>query len=114
MIKYIFYVLLFAIATMIIYTWGLIKTRNQSKDLLNILYLKSERVVLNSLKKKGSLSKKEIENELIDIKASLFYSKNKLTIKDPKTFSKSVINTMINKNLILKDNLNGTNRYILK
>jgi len=58
MIKYIIYVLLFAISTMVIYTWGLIKTRNQSRDLLNILYSKSEKTVLNALKKKGSLTKK--------------------------------------------------------
>jgi len=114
MIKYIIYVLLFAISTMVIYTWGLIKTRNQSRDLLNILYSKSEKTVLNALKKKGSLTKKEIEKELINIKASLFYSKNKLTIKDPNTFSKSVIDTMIKKNLIIRDDLNGSRKYILK
>ena len=114
MIKYILYVLLFAIATMIIYTWGLIKTRNQSRDLLNILYSKSEKAILNALKNKGSLSRKEIEKELINIKASQFYSKNKLAINDPKTFSKSLIDTMMKKNLIVKNDLDGTIKYILK
>ena len=106
----IIYILLFAIATIIIYTWGLIKEKNKSNDLLDLLYNKSYKAVLTAFKTKKTLSKKDIENEILNLKASLFYSKDKLVIKDPSHISKILIGKMLKDGVIEKT----TNGYSLK
>ncbi len=108
--KYIFYILLFAIATMIIYIWGLLKEQRKSIDLFEILYHKGEKKVLKAFKSKKSLSKKDIENELSNLKSSLFYTKDKLIIKDPTHLTKILIGNMLKKGIIVKT----TNGYSLK
>ena len=40
----LFYILLFAIATVIIYIWGMKKEQSKDKELLDNLYKKSEKV----------------------------------------------------------------------
>ncbi|RDY23720.1 hypothetical protein CHF27_006225 [Romboutsia maritimum] len=103
MFKTIIYILLFAIATIIIYTWGLFKEKNKSKDLLDILYSKGEKKILKALDSKGSLSRKDIEKELMNLKASLFYSKNKLVVQDPSHFSKVLVGKLLQKGVIVKN-----------
>ena len=44
-------IILFAIATMIIYGWGLVKQKNQSSDLMNMLFSKGNSKVKKYLKK---------------------------------------------------------------
>lgn len=110
MFKTIFYILLFALATVIIYTWGLIKEKNKTKDLVNILYTKGEKVIIKALESKGSLSRKDIENELLNLKASLFYSKNKLIVQDPSHLSKVLVGRLLQKGIIIKN----SKGYVLK
>lgn len=108
--KYILYILMFALATVIIFSWGIIKEQNKSKDLMNQLYKKAETKVLKAFKKKQVLTRKDIEKEVKNVKASLFYSRDKLIVQNSSSFSKNIINTMIRKNLIEKT----TDGYILK
>ena len=108
--KYIIYILMFALATVIIFSWGIIKEQNKSKDLMNQLYKKAENNVVKAFKRKDVLSRKDIENEVKNVKASLFYSRDKMVVQNPKSFTKSLINTMINNNVIEKT----TDGYILK
>lgn len=108
--KYIVYILLFAISTVIIFTWGIIKEQNKSKDLMNKLYKKAENKVIKAFSKNSVLTKKDIENEIKNIKASLFYSKDKMIVQNSSVFAKNIINTMINRNLIEKT----SEGYILK
>lgn len=58
MLKYIPYVLMFAVATMIIYGWGLWRTMHQKQDLSNMLCSKGISKVKKALKKNKSLTKK--------------------------------------------------------
>ena len=51
--EYILYILMFALATVIIFSWGIIKEQNKSKDLMNQLYKKAETKVLKAFKKKS-------------------------------------------------------------
>lgn len=44
----LFYILLFAIATVIIYIWGMKKEQSKEKELLDNLYKKSEKIVIKS------------------------------------------------------------------
>ena len=108
--KYIIYILMFALATVIIFSWGIIKEQNKSRDLMNQLYKKAENNVVKAFKRKDVLSRKDIENEVKNVKASLFYSRDKMVVQNPKSFTKSLINTMINNNVIEKT----TDGYILK
>jgi len=105
----IVYILLFAFTTIIVYTWGLLKEQRKSKDLFEILYKKGEKSVIKSFRIKGTLSKGDIENELVNIKASLFYTKDKLVITDPSHFAKIIIGNMLSDGTILKT----TNGYSL-
>lgn len=102
----LFYILLFAVATVIIFTWGMVKEKNKSKDLFEILYRKAEKSVLKAFKNKNTLSKKDIENEILNIRASLFYSRDKLIINNPSHFSKVLIGNMLKDGIIVKS-VNG-------
>ena len=106
----IIYILLFAIATVIIYIWGLLKEQRKSKDLFDILYKKGEKAIIKAFKDKGCLSKKDIENELVNLKSSLFYTKDKLVITDSSHFAKILIGKMLNNGTIFKT----SNGYSLK
>ena len=108
--KYIIYILMFAAATVIVFSWGIIKEQNKSRDLMNQLYKKAENNVVKDFKRKDVLSRKDIENEVKNVKASLFYSRDKMVVQNPRSFTKSLINTMINNNVIEKT----TDGYILK
>ena len=108
--KYIIYILMFAAATVIVFSWGIIKEQNKSRDLMNQLYKKAENNVVKAFKRKDVLSRKDIENEVKNVKASLFYSRDKMVVQNPRSFTKSLINTMINNNVIEKT----TDWYILK
>ena len=108
--KYIIYILMFAAATVIVFSWGIIKEQNKSRDLINQLYKKAENNVVKAFKRKDVLSRKDIENEVKNVKASLFYSRDKMVVQNPRSFTKSLINTMINNNVIEKT----TDGYILK
>ena len=44
MLSTLFYILLFAIATVIIYIWGIKKEQSREKELLDNLYKKSEKI----------------------------------------------------------------------
>lgn len=107
----LFYILLFAIATVIIYIWGMKKEQSKEKELLDNLYKKSEKIVIKSFKQNKTLSRKDIENELTNVKSSLFfYSKHKLVIKDPSHLAKIIIGNLLNNGTIIKT----TNGYTLK
>ena len=86
----LFYILLFAIATVIIYIWGMKKEQSKEKELLDNLYKKSEKIVIKSFKQNKTLSRKDIENELTNVKSSPFYSKHKLVIKNPSHLAKII------------------------
>ena len=54
-LKYLPYVLLFAVATMIVYGWGLWRTMRQGSDLANMLSSKGISKVKKTLKKNGPM-----------------------------------------------------------
>ena len=60
----ILWVLAFAVVTMIIYGWGLVKSSRQQDDLLAILYRKGEAAIRRALKKKGPMTRAQLEEGL--------------------------------------------------
>lgn len=74
------------------------KKQNKSKDLMSQLYKKSETKIIKAFKKKQVLTRRDIENEVKNIKASLFYSRDKIVVQNSSSFAKNIINTMISRN----------------
>ncbi|MEA3423554.1 MAG: hypothetical protein U9Q80_07170, partial [Bacillota bacterium] len=69
-----------------------------------------ENKVVKSFNNKSCLSKREIGEIISGTTASLFWSRKKIQVNDPKLISDSVILNLINKNIIKKLN---TNKYEL-
>ena len=65
----ILWVLAFAVVTMIIYGWGLVKSSRQQDDLLAILYRKGEAAIRRALKKKGPMTRAQLEEGLAGIRS---------------------------------------------
>ena len=87
MLKYIPYVLMFAVATMIIYGWGLWRTMHQKQDLSNMLCSKGISKVKKALKKNKSLTKKELEPFVKDLTANSRSTAERIGVTDPNCFS---------------------------
>ena len=72
MLKYIPYILLFALATMIIYAWGLWRSVRQNQDLSNLLAAKgSLKVKKHSAKKRTDLKRAGALRKRSDREAAL-------------------------------------------
>ena len=74
-------VLLFALATIIIYSWGLIKQRNQSKDLMNLLFSKGNSKVNKYLKKNEYITAAEVENMCAGLEANSHFPETEQLLK---------------------------------
>ena len=91
MLKYIPYVLMFAVATMIIYGWGLWRTMHQKQDLSNMLCSKGISKVKKALKKNKSLTKKELEPFVKDLTAKQPFNSERIGVTDPNAFLDSIL-----------------------
>ena len=67
LIHYLPYILLFAVATMLIYGWGLWRSMHQNQDLNNLLTSKGISRIKKELKRNGKMTKKELSESLIQI-----------------------------------------------
>ena len=95
MLKYIPYVLMFAVATMIIYGWGLWRTMHQKQDLSNMLCSKGISKVKKALKKNKSLTKKELEPFVKDLTAKQPFNSERIGVTDPNAFLDSILPYML-------------------
>ena len=114
MLKMIVGILMMAIATSIVYIWGLKKSMSEQNDLMEILYTKGKRKVIKFLKKNGQMTMPQVEKEMSKISASLFYTKKKAVVTDPKAFSKTLINDMKEKSIIKEEMERGKKIYTLQ
>ena len=88
-------IILFAIATMIIYGWGLVKQKNQSSDLMNMLFSKGNSKVKKYLKKNEYITLPQVAELCDGIEAKLPFSKNKAIVKDKNDFAKQLMQYMV-------------------
>lgn len=100
MVKYIPYVLMFAVATMIIYGWGLWRTMRQGQDLSNLLCSKGIANVKKALKKNKSLTRKELEPFVKDLTAKQPFNSERIGVTDPKAFLDSILPYMLKQKMI--------------
>ncbi len=103
MIKLISEILFFAIAMTILLAWGYIKQQKKNNLLFKKLINNAEIRIIDYLKENETITKHKIEEMIKDTKASLYWSKSKLKIVEPKSISISLINDLVEKKLIERD-----------
>ena len=113
-IHYIPYVLLFALATAIIYAWGLWRSMKQQQDLSNLLSAKGVAKIKKALRKNGAMSRRDLEPVIKDLAAKQPFSREKIAVTDPKKFLSSILPYMVKQRIITEENQNGKIVYKLR
>ena len=86
---------MFAIATMIIYVWGLLKQRTQTKDLTGLLFSNGQARVKKYLKKNDSITIEKVEELSENLTAKFPFSQNKAVVVDTNDFAKKLLQYMV-------------------
>lgn len=84
-------ILLFALVTAVLYVWGLRKSMGQGADLTRILLNRCGNKVVKHLKKHDTITEAEMAQLIGGVTAGEFWSRNKLTVQEPKKFVGQVI-----------------------
>lgn len=113
MIPFILKVLLVAVTVAFLGCWGIIKQQRKSQELIDKLFNKSSEKIIKALKNNETLCDKQIDVMLKNVKISLFWSKNQVTITDVVTMRKELISKMINRGMIISKKINGKVVYSL-
>lgn len=113
-IHYIPYVLLFALATAIIYAWGLWRSMRQRQDLSNLLSAKGVTKIKKALRKNESMTRRDLEPLIKDLTAKQPFSREKITVTDPKKFLDSILPYMIKQRIITQETRGGKTIYSLR
>lgn len=114
MLKYIPYVLLFALVTMIVYAWGMWRSMRQQQDLSNMLSAKGISKVKKTLKKNGAMTAKDLEPFIKDLTAKQPFSREQIAVTDPKKFLGSILPYMVKQKMITETTENGKAVYQLR
>lgn len=96
-------IILFAIATMIIYGWGLVKQKNQTSDLMKLLFSKGESKINKYLKTKEYITIADVERLCENLQVQMPFSANKAVVKDKKDFARQLLTYMEKTGQIKKD-----------
>ncbi len=113
-LDYVPYVFLFAIATMIIYAWGLYKSQHAAMDDSKLLYSKAVSKILSELKKKDKLTRAELIKLLTGLETKRPFSRNKIVVTEPQSFTDAIIQYMLTQKMIEKMTEQGVNYYVKK
>lgn len=113
-LQYVPYVLLFAIAVVIIYGWGLRRSMRQGEDLTNLLSSKGISRIRKALKKNGSMTRAQLEDEIKGLTASQPFSKKRMGVTNPRQFVDSLIPYMTRQRMIEEIRENNKIYYRLR
>ncbi len=114
MLKYIPYVLLFALVTIIVYAWGLWRSVRQNQDLSNMLAAKGVSKVKKALRKNKALTLKELEPFVKDLTAKQPFSRQQIAVTDPEEFLNSILPYMVRQKMIIENKEENRTVYRLK
>ena len=114
MLKYIPYVLLFALVTIIVYAWGLWRSVRQNQDLSNMLAAKGVSKVKKALRKNKALTLKELEPFVKDLTAKQPFSRQQISVTDPEEFLNSSLPYMVRQKMIIENKEENRTVYRLK
>ena len=84
-------IVLFALATAILYVWGLKKSVEQKDDLNHILLNRCGNKVVKYLRKHKTITKAQVAEQITGVTAGEFWSRHRLKVQDPKKFSQLLI-----------------------
>ena len=113
-LHYIPYVLLFALATAIIYAWGLWRTMRQQQDLSNMLSAKGVSKIKKALRKNGAMPRRDLETVVKDLSAKQPFSREQIGVTDPAKFLGSILPYMVKQKMITETTENGKAVYQLR
>lgn len=88
-------IILFAIATMIIYGWGLVRQKNQAGDLMRMLFAKGESKVKKYLKNNEYITTADVEKMCDHLEVRQPFSANRAVVKDKKDYAKQLLAYMV-------------------
>lgn len=111
LLDFILKVLLAAISFTFLLSWGYVKQQRKSEELVQNLCVKIEKKILSELEKKPDISVQEIEEIVKGTKASLFWSRNKVQINEPKKFIKTYMDHMVKKGVLKEVVVNNCKKY---
>ena len=113
-LKYLPYVLLFAVATMIVYGWGLWRTMRQGSDLANMLSSKGISKVKKTLKKNGPMTRTALEPYVKDLTAKQPFMQEQINVTNPRQFLDSILPYMVKQKMITEEKMNGKIVYQIR
>lgn len=93
-------IILFALATAILYVWGLRKSVGQGADLTRILLNRCGNKVIKYLKKHKTITEAEVARQIDGVTASEFWSRKRLMVQQPKKFAKQVVTFLLDQQYI--------------
>ncbi len=88
-------ILFFAIATMIIYGWGVIRQKNQSGDLMKLLFSKGQGRVKKYLKHNSAITLGQAAKLCEGLEARQPFSANRAVVKDTRDFAGQLLAYMV-------------------
>lgn len=101
----------FALATAILYVWGLRRSMTQSADLERILLSKSAGKVVHYLKGHDQIDLAQMAQLCAGVKAGQFWSRRRVAVQDSRAFAPRLARYMVDQQLL--EELSG-GRYRLK
>ena len=96
-------IVLFAIVTMILYGWGIVKQKNQTSDLMNLLFSKGQDKIKKYLKQNEYITISQVEQICDRLEAKQPFSQNRAVVKNKQDYAKKLIEYMLKTNQIEKE-----------
>ncbi|TCO63910.1 hypothetical protein [Caldanaerobacter subterraneus] len=98
--KYLLYVILVALITMLLIYVGYIKESTLPDELVNDLYRKSKKKITDYLSKNKSASIPELQDLIKNIKGRVFWSSKQVKVNDPEKFVNFIVDDLYKNGLI--------------
>lgn len=111
--KFIFEVLLVAVSFTFLLSWGYVKQQRKAETLLDNLYRKCESKIVKALKTEDALTRREIEEVITGTTGKLYWSRNQVKVTDPKLVSERILQSMVDKKIIVEVLGKGPKKYEL-
>lgn len=113
-LRYIPYVLLFMVATMLIYGWGLWRTQRQTGDLTRQLYAKARSKVKRAVRKNGKMTPKDLTPVVKNLTARQPFSSKQMGVTDPEQFLDTLLDYMVLQKDLRKERQGSKTYYVLE
>lgn len=112
-LSYLPYVLMFMVATMIIYGWGLIRSQRAARDDTKFLYSKGASLIKKALHQNEVMTRFEIRKLITGLKAKPLFSKRTIVVTNPDEFLDILLPYLVTQKEIIEVKENGTTVYKL-